>query len=579
MSAGRLRLVVAGFGVAALVLGGRLAQLQWLGAASLSERAARQRVYVETVPARPGEIVDRTGRLLAITLKAPSLYAVPRSIRDPQEFAAAVGPAAGVEADKLAADLARNADRSFLWIRRRLAPDQADAVRRLKLPRGSWGLRDEYVRRYPQGTLAAHVLGLRDIDGVGRGGVEQRFDRLLRGDDGRRVVLRDARGRAVDVRDELTDPPVPGRTLVLTLDAIVQLDAERALDRLMAEHRPLGACALVADVKTAELLAVVSRPTFDPNDPAAAAPEAWPNRAVTAVYEPGSTFKPLVVAWATDVGLLAPDERIDCEGGTYRSGRRVLHDHHGYGELSVTDILVKSSNIGMAKIGERLGIEGLHRCVTAFGFGRPTGVPLPGEQAGVVRPLDRWNDYSVGSVPMGHEIAVTPLQLLTAHVALANGGKLVSPRLVLRDVDPILSGEKEPRTDRYAQVTSKVVAPEVARWVVGEAMTEVVRRGTGKAARLDGYTVFGKTGTAQKFDAAAGQFSNERHVVSFVAGAPADDPKVLVLVMVDEPAGAEQAGGTVAAPAAAEILRRTLLHLGVPYDRPAEVAGRPGTLR
>lgn len=576
MTAGRLRLVVAAFGVAAACLSVRLVQLQVVQREALSERAARQRLLVEPIPARPGAIVDRAGRLLAITVQVPSLYVVPRAIGDPDAFAAAVGPAVGVDPERLKSDLERNAGKSFLWIRRRLTPEQAAAVRKLELPRETWGLRDEYQRRYPQGTLAAHVLGLRDIDNTGRGGIEQRFDPLLKGRAGKRVLLRDARGRAVAVRDELAVPPEPGRDLVLTIDGVVQLHAERVLDELMATHRPLGACAIVADVKTAELLAVASRPTFDPNDPGAASPDAWTNRAVTAVYEPGSTFKPLVVAWALDAGLLDAEEMLDCEGGAYRLGRRVLHDHHGYGELSVTDVLVKSSNIGMAKIGERLGVDGLHRCVTAFGFGRPTGAPLPGEQPGVVRPVEVWNDYSIGSVPMGHEIAVTPLQLLAAHVALANGGRLLSPRLVLRDADPVFAARAtESDRGRHAQVSSSVVGNEAAEWTVGEAMAEVVRRGTGKAAKLDGYTVFGKTGTAQKFDVEAGAFSNSRHVVSFLAGAPAGDPKVLVLVMVDEPTGAEQGGGTVAAPAAAEILRRTLRYLGVPYERPAEVAGRP----
>jgi len=576
MTGGRLRLVVAGFGIAVALLAARLIQIQLFEGEGLSARAARQRTRSEPIPARPGAIVDRSGRLLVITVQAPSLYAVPRAIRDPRAFAGLIAPAVGLDAGGLAGAIERNKAKSFLWVRRRLDPNQAQAVRRLRLPAETWGLRDEYQRRYPQGTLAAHVLGLRDVDNVGRGGVEQRFDDLLRGREGRRVLACDARGDVVAVRDGLGAPSEPGRTLVLTLDAVIQLQTEETLDGLMAEHRPLGACAIVADVKSAELLALASRPTFDPDTPSGAPADAWSNRAVTAVYEPGSTFKPLVVAWALDAGVLERDESLDCEGGSYRLGRRVLHDHHGYGDLSVTEVLVKSSNIGMAKIGERLGVEGLHRCTTAFGFGRPTGIPLPGEQPGIVRPVDSWNDYSIGSVPMGHEIAVTPLQLLTAHLALANQGRLLSPRLVLGEMDPVF---QDRRTrfggERYAQVASNAVDPEAASWVVGNAMAEVVRRGTGRAAGLNGFTVFGKTGTAQKFDAETGRFSNDRHVVSFIAGAPAHDPRVLVLVMVDEPTGSEQGGGTVAAPAAAEILRRTLLYFGVPYDRPAEVAATP----
>lgn len=574
MPAVRLHALAMAIAIAALLLAARLAQLQLVEGEELAARAARQQTYVETIPARPGDIVDRHGRLLAVTILAPSLYVVPNRIRDPEAIAAQLADALDLDAGRLTGALRRERARSFLWVRRRMTEEEATAVRALSLPRDAWGFRDEYLRRYPQGALAAHLIGLRDIDNVGRGGIEERFDEALKGEDGRRVIRRDARGRAIDIREEVTTPPTPGRSLVLTIDAVVQLFAEQALDELVVKHAPQGACAIVMDVKSSEVLAMASRPTFDPNEPEVAAGDVWSNRAITAVYEPGSTFKPLVVAWAVDAGLLQTDEVIDCEGGAYRSGRRVLHDHHGYGELSVTDVIVKSSNIGMAKIGERLETSGLHDCVTAFGFGRPTGIELPGERSGVVRPLDRWNDYSIGSVPMGHEIAVTPLQLVTAHAALANGGRLLSPRVVLRDVDPVLSDSTATAAVATLQVTSRVVGEPAADWVIAKPMVEVVRRGTGRAAALDDYAVFGKTGTAQKFDQEAGVFSHDRHVVSFIAGAPADDPRVIVLVMADEPTGSEQSGGTVAAPAAASILHRTLLHLGVPGATPADLAKR-----
>lgn len=564
----RFAVVIVVFAASFIALAGRLVQLQVIDREVLADLAARQRLHVETLPARPGEIVDRNGRPLAVSVRAQSLFAVPNAIDDVDAFAIRISQAIEIDAAELAADLTRQRRKSFVWLRRRLSEPEEAAIRKLDLPRETWGFREEFLRKYPQGVVAAHVLGLRDIDGVGRGGVEQRYDNVLRGRDGRRVTRRDARGRVIDVRHELTELPDVGRTLVLSIDSVVQLFAEQELDALMARHAPQGACVIVIDVESSDLLAVASRPTFDPNRPAEADADAWMNRAVSAVYEPGSTFKPLVVAWALDASVLKTDEMLDCEHGVYRTGRRVLHDHHGYGELSVTDVLVKSSNIGMAKIGERLGAAELHRCVTAFGFGKPTGTSLPGEESGVVRPLPQWNDYSLGSIPMGHEIAVTPLQLIAAHAALANRGRFVSPRLVIRELDPDQSPGRAV-TDRQRgplQVASRVASPEVARWVIEEPMTEVVRRGTGKAALLREYTVFGKTGTAQKFDAQLNQFVNDRHVVSFVAGAPASQPKILVLVMADEPTGSEQAGGSVAAPTAAAVLRRTLLYLGVPYD-------------
>lgn len=571
----RFAVVIAVFAASFIALAGRLVQLQVIDREVLADRAARQRLHVETVPARPGEILDRNGRPLAVSVRAQSLFAVPNEIDDVDTFAIRISQATGIDAAKLAADLTRQRRKSFVWLRRRLSESEEAAVRDLDLPRETWGFREEFLRKYPQGVIAAHVLGLRDIDGVGRGGVEQRYDDVLRGRDGRRVTRRDARGRVIDVRHELTQLPNVGRTVVLSIDSVVQLFAEQELDALMARHAPQGACVIVIDAESSDLLAVASRPTFDPNCPAEAEADAWMNRAVSAVYEPGSTFKPMVVAWALDAGVLRADEMLDCENGVYRTGSRVLHDHHGYGELSVTDVLVKSSNIGMAKIGERLGVAELHRCVTAFGFGKPTGTSLPGEESGVVRPLPQWNDYSLGSIPMGHEIAVTPLQLIAAHAALANRGRFVSPRLVILELDPDQSRGRSVTDERRGplQVSSRVASSEVARWVVEEPMTEVVRRGTGRAARLREYTVFGKTGTAQKFDAELHRFVNDRHVVSFVAGAPASQPKILVLVMADEPTGSEQAGGSVAAPTAAAVLRRTLLYLGVPYDvAPADVA-------
>jgi cell division protein FtsI/penicillin-binding protein 2 len=544
----------------------------------LADRAIRQRLHVETLPARPGEIVDRNGRPLAVSIRSQSLYAVPNAIEDLRAFAREVSRAIEVDAEHLAADLTRQRRKSFVWIRRRLSESDEAAIRDLGLPRGTWGFREEFSRQYPQGVIAAHVIGLRDIDGIGRGGIEQRYDDILRGQVGRRVTLRDARRRVIDVRHELTELPKAGQTIVLSIDSVVQLFAEQELDALMARHAPQGACVIVLDVETSDLLALASRPTFDPNHPAEADADAWMNLAVSAVYEPGSTFKPFIVAWALDAGVLKTNELLNCENGAYRIGSRVLHDHHGYGELSLTDVLVKSSNIGMAKIGERLGVAELHRCVTTYGFGKPAGTSLPGEESGVVRPLSQWNDYSIGSIPMGHEIAVTPLQLIAAHAALANRGRFVSPRLVVRAMDTDHSPDRAMNGEPAGplQVSSRVASPETARWVVEEAMTEVVRRGTGKAATLSEYAVFGKTGTAQKFDFETKRFSNDRHVVSFVAGAPASQPKVLVLVMADEPTGSEQGGGSVAAPTAAAVLRKTLQYLGVPYDSAPPLALKDG---
>jgi cell division protein FtsI/penicillin-binding protein 2 len=532
------------------------------------------------------------------------------------------------------------------------------------------GFRDEFLRQYPHGYLAAHVLGGRDVDGIGRGGIEQSLDSRLAGKPGFRQLTLDSRQRVIEVETAIDRAPEHGQSVTLTLDAVIQLHVEDELDRVMERWRAKHAAAIVIDPKTGEVLAMASRPTYDPNDLAHVDDEAWKNQALAAMYEPGSTFKPIVVGWGIEHGFIRREESFHCENGEYRMGRRILHDHHPYGVLSLTDVLVKSSNIGMAKIGQRMGNEALFQAAVAFGFGRRTGIELPGELSGMLHPLNRWTSYSTGSIPMGQEIAVTPIQLIAAHAALANGGLLVSPRLVrshhthptgrpwaekpeyqertagngslLRQIafqtaagsrrvrqfgttapreddlrpemEQQLDSRESPRRriwnsqspqetdsldDRFdtsddrmplngqeifiddlmpeppaitdsplaSPVVSETISPEVSHWLVETVLSDVVKRGTGRKARLDDYTVFGKTGTAQKRDPRTGKYSSRLHVSSFVGGAPAANPRVVVLVMVDEPMGSgEHFGGDIAAPHAREIIHKSLRQLGVPPE-------------
>lgn len=555
----------------------RLVFLQALSSRDFADSAGRQQTFVEPLAARPGEIVDRHGRVLATSVTTRSLWVNPRLIaKSNKPVAARIARAVNIDADELARRIAAHKRRQFLWVKRRLDPDEAAAVRKLKLPAGTWGFREEYIRRYPQGPVAAHVLGLRDVDGKGQGGVEQEFNDVLRGVPGRRVGVRDARGRIVEIVDDSARRPKHGRTVQLTLDIVLQLDAERELDALMQQWKPASAGVIVMDPHNGEVLAMASRPAFDPNQPVGVPDAAWKNVNTASVFEPGSTFKPFVVAWALQKQVIRRDEVLNCERGQYRMGRRLLHDHHPYGNLSVKDVLVKSSNIGMAKIGERLTNRGLYTAAVTFGFGRKTGSGLPGEVTGILRPLKAWNGYSAGSIPMGQEIGVTPLQLITAHAALANGGRLISPRLVRRigfsessassgETAPVRGANDDNDAAKPPSVVSPTVDPEIARWLVKDAMVDVIRRGTGKKAQLPGYEVFGKTGTAQKIDPKTGQYSGRHHVCSFVCGAPAESPRVLVLVTVDSPTTpGVHYGGTVAAPTAARVLHKALVYLGVP---------------
>ncbi|MDX1970452.1 MAG: penicillin-binding protein 2, partial [Planctomycetaceae bacterium] len=378
----------------------------------------------------------------------------------------------------------------------------------------------------------------------------------LRGTPGQRRLTRDSRGRVMDVVDDPEHLAHPGRDVVLTLDAVIQLFTERALDELVAEARPEACCAIVLDPNSGDVLGMASRPSFDPNHADNVPDAAWKNRAIADIYEPGSTFKPMIVAYGLDRRMLAVSDQYDCEWGRYRMGRRLLHDHHPYGTLSLTDVLVKSSNIGMAKVGEQMTNAGLHSAAAVFGFGRRTGIELPGELPGILRPLDEWTSYSTGSIPMGHEIAATPLQLITAHAALANGGTLVRPR--------ILKSRPADGPDDLRNLVQTTVSADVARWVVQEPMQQVVTRGTGKRAKIEGYDVFGKTGTAQCLSPNGG-YVHGKYISSFVCGAPVQNPRLLVLVVVNQATGSggEVFGGRIAAPVAAKILRESLLHLRI----------------
>lgn len=556
----RTRFVVTILGLGWLVLGARLIQLQWIQGEQMSTKAERQRELVEEIAARPGDIVDRQGRLLATTVPCRSLFLVPSLVESPAEVARSLAEPLGLSPETLFEKISNNSRRQFLWIKRRLSDDEVAAVKALALPKNSWGFRNEFRREYPQGVVAAHVLGLRDIDGVGRGGIEERFDKDLRGEDGQRRISRDSRGHVIEIMEDELRPAIPGRTIRLTLDVVMQLFAERELDGVMEEWKPQSCCAIVMDPSNGEVVAMATRPTFDPNQPQLASVESWKNRAIADIYEPGSTFKPMIVGYGLDQKLLHADDMYDCENGQYRMGRRLLHDHHRYGNLSLTDVLVKSSNIGMAKIGERMENDRLHAAATLFGFGRKTGIELPGELSGILRPLHEWTSYSTGSIPMGHEIATTPLQLITAHAALANGGQLIRPRIRLPDSDELLTelvGMKEP-----------TISAETARWVVEHPMQEVVVRGTGQKAKIPGYRVFGKTGTAQCLSPEGG-YVHDQYISSFICGAPVESPRFVTLVVVNQSSvGGETFGGRVAAPAAANILRQALIYLRVSPTEP-----------
>ncbi len=561
----RIQLLLTAVVVAWCVLVGRVLMLALSDEQTARRQVHRQQTVSITLPARPGDIVDRSGTvLLATTVVRPSLYVVPSQIVHRWRLARSLAEVLDLDAARLFERLERNRDKHFLWVKRRLSESERRRVESLGLPPGVFGFRDEFLRVYPHGSLACHVLGWRDIDGIGQAGVEKTCAGLLRGREGRRVLHVDALRHAVSVDRQASCEPVAGATVRLTIDAAIQRFAEERLDALVRQWLPAGATAVVLESATGEILAMANRPAFDPNRPAAGV-AGWRNHAVQSLYEPGSTMKPFVVAEAVVLGRVQADEPIACENGEFRIGGRVLHDHHPYGTLSVADVLVKSSNIGMAKIVQRLSEPELYDALCRYGFGRPTGIALPGEQAGRLRPVSQWSGYSAVSLAMGQELTVTPLQIAAAYGALANHGRYVVPRIVQDAAGAVRF--------RSASAVREVLDTAVAAWLIRQPLADVVTRGTGRRAKIDEYRIAGKSGTAQKVDPQTGGYSSSRHVSSFVCLGPVEAPRAVVLVLVDEPSvGEVHYGGLVAGPAAADILRFTLQRLGVP---PASLRSQP----
>ena len=549
-----------------LTLGGMLATmaayLVYLGIVAsgpLAARASRQQHMRIPIPPLRGNILDARLRVLAGSLETKSVFADPKMVADPWEAARRVAPLVGLTPDEVYRKLSESPAGRFVWLKRRVSAETAEAVRRLDLD--GIALTSEGARTYPNGSLAAHVLGFVGVDEQGLEGLERLFDQRLRGTAGEAYVLADRQRRPIWIESDNYRAAEDGQHLVLTIDATIQGVVEEALAETFTKFRAAGACAIVMDPKTGAILAMANRPTCDPNRYGDFPVDARRNRSITDTFPPGSNCKPIFASVALEAGVVRFDEIIDCENGYWAAAN--LHDAgHGYGNLTVEQVLEKSSNIGMAKIGVRMGNERLHDALVRFGYGRKTGVWLPGEASGLVFPLSRWTKLSTTRMPFGQEFTATPLQMITAFAAIANGGTLLRPK-ILRGV---LDRRGQVVVDLSApDVVGRAISAETARALVDRALVGVVEEGTGKACRIPGYRIFGKTGTAQKIDPATRSVSHDRYMGSFLAGAPAENPQIVVLVVVDEPSkGLGYYGGTVAAPAAKKILQESLSYLGIP---------------
>jgi cell division protein FtsI (penicillin-binding protein 3) len=547
-------LVLAGF--LALAFTGVLGRLGWLQVIRHAELAAlAERQYSRTVvlQAQRGPIVDRQGAALATASPAESLFAQPRAVGDPVRVAARLARPLGIPESDIHAQL--TSGRPFVWLRRKLPPAVAAEVKALREP--GLGFLPEPLRLYPNRELAAHVIGFDGVDG-GLEGIERAFNDTLSGTPGKAVVGRDALGREV-VTEALLQSPAPGQGVMLTLDRTIQYLAEREIDAAWRRTQAKAAMAVVMDPRSGDVLAIAIRPTFNPNTfldvPSR---DVWRNRAVTDPFEPGSTFKVILAAAALEEGVVRPDDRIWAENGQITIAKTTIHDWKKYGWLTFGEVLQNSSNVGSIKVGLTLGRDRYYRYMTAFGFGAPTGIGLAGESRGLLREPQRWSLLSLPTMSIGQEISVTALQMVAAFGAIANDGVLMQPRLVRSLFDA--EGRETRRFD--PQPVRQVVSPETARTLT-RMMTQVVAQGTGHNAAIAGYEVAGKTGTAQKLDAATRRYSRNPGVLSFVGFAPADAPRLVMLVMLDEPKN-EKWGSEAAAPIFSAIGGEVLRYLDVP---------------
>jgi len=555
----RLLLVASLILICLVAVVGRLGYLQLICHSGYLARAARQQQRTIDITPKRGSIYDRNMDPLAMSIPVDSVFAVPIEVGDAQLAAQLLSRVLAIPSEVLEAKL--ESAQSFVWIARKVPPDKKEAVEALNL-KGIY-FQKENQRIYPKRDLAAHVLGFVDLDEKGLAGIEYELDSQIRGKSEKIVVMADARQRWFDRVEAQRER---GADVVLTLDEQIQYIAERELAAALAKTHALAGTVVVMHPHDGEILALANWPKFNPNAATEASAEARMNRAVTALYEPGSTFKLITLAAAFDQRIVRPEELFDCENGAvYLAGHRI-RDHKPFGLLAVSNILAQSSDVGAIKIALKLGAPKFYDYIRAFGFGQLTGVDLPGESKGLLRRLENWSAISIGSISMGQEVGVTPIQLISAVSAIANGGFLYRPHVVggLRRDNRALPREGvltpvEPR---------RVIQPETAA-TLRRLMEGVILNGTGTLAHLDGWTAAGKTGSAQKIDPSTGRYSRTQLIASFTGFAPINNPAVSILVSFDSPVGQHE-GGQVAAPVFKRIAEQVLAYLDVPRDVPVE---------
>ncbi len=556
----RWRIALAFFVFAFLGVGSRAAYLQVIDAGRL-DALAKNEIYgtIEILPKR-GDIFDRSGGKLAASLNVQSVYAQPKEIKDVLSVSSGLARILTLNQSEVLERL--RSGKSFVWIKRKIAPTEEAALREAKLP--GIGFLPETKRVYPRFTLAAHVLGFVGLDGGGLEGLELKYDSWLRGRKLTEQVVLDARKRVIDQRESRNgDNSLEGASLVLTLDEYIQYVVEKELAKVRAEQEAKAAMAIVADPRTGRILAMSVQPTFNPNIFSEYETAVLRNKTVTDCFEPGSTMKVFTASMVLENHAARPTDMYFCENGAFRLGRHTIHDTHKYGWLSLQKIIQVSSNIGALKIGQQLDADVFFDGLKKFGFGRQLGIDLPGESPGILRNGASWSMTDKAVISFGQGISVSPLQVMMGISAIANGGLLMKPYLVDRIVSP--DGKVLRQTE--PQVLDRAISKETAAQMASILQLVVLEGGTGTQAAIEGFAVAGKTGTAQKVNPGTRGYAKSKYVSSFAGFLPADNPQLAVLVMVDEPKKRSY-GGLVAAPVFKTICEQTIPYLGI---RPTEV--------
>ncbi len=567
----RARIILCGLAAVYLLVVVRAFHIQILGVRGIQERSARQYcVKIPLVPMR-GAILDRAGNELAVSVATKSIFIQPAKLKTTNSVAKLLSRRVSRPESEMRKLL--SSEKTFLWVKRQMPSSAAEeTVKEIREAVGNGkgrggddgiGIVEEPKRFYPNRELASSLLGFTDLDSVGIEGIELSLDKYLRGERAFLMCERDARGRVIVPSTTPVEVSSQGGSVSLTIDRNVQHVAESELRGAVAKYGARGGVALVMHPKTGEILAIATLPTYNPNAPAGAVPVARKNPALTDTYEPGSTFKVFTMAAALESGSVKTSEKIYCENGSYRYAGRVLHDDHRHGWLTVPEVLKYSSNIGASKISERMDPERFYDMIRSFGFGTKTGIELNGEVWGILPPKSGFKGIRRATVSFGQGISVTPIQMATAMAAMVNGGKVMKPYVVreIRDPEGKVVYRGEPKELR------RVLSPKTSEQMREMMGLVVQENGTGTQARIKGFLVGGKTGTAQKVEVGTGKYSPSKRVSSFIGFLPLQDPELMILVVIDEPKG-QVYGGVVAAPAFNQIAVKTAYYLGIAPTEP-----------